>query len=103
MRDFVRRHPVLAFYLLTFTVSWSLFLLVGGSDFTQGADWESNATFGLAILAMLTGPTIASLLLTWREGGRLALKHLTRRLTIWRVGLLWYPVALFVAPTVVLL
>ena len=78
VKSFIQRRPVLVYYILTFAISWSLFLLVGGSDFIQGQDWEDNPVFVLAVMAMLTGPTIASLLLTWLLSGRAGLRELVR-------------------------
>lgn len=98
----IRERPVVSYFILTFIVSWSLLLLIGGYDLFSGVDWDSSSVFGLAIIAMLTGPTVASLVLTWRLAGSEGVRELFRRLRLWRVGLRWYAVALLTAPVVVL-
>lgn len=98
----IRERPVLAYFIVTFIVSWSLLLLIGGYDLFSGVDWDQSSLFGLAIIAMLTGPTVASLVLTWRLAGRTGIRELFGRLRLWRVGVRWYAVALLTAPVVVL-
>jgi membrane protease YdiL (CAAX protease family) len=96
--NFIQKRPVLTYYFLTFAISWGLFLLVGGRDLVAGADWDSNPRFVLAILAMLTGPAIAGLFLTWHLSGQVGLRELFARLARWRVSARWYAVALLTAP-----
>jgi membrane protease YdiL (CAAX protease family) len=96
----IQQRPVLAYYILTFLISWSLFLLIGGSDLVSGADWEDNPAFVLAVLVMLTGPAIAGLLLTSLLSGRTGLRELFGRLGKWRVGRRWYAIAIFTTPAV---
>jgi membrane protease YdiL (CAAX protease family) len=98
---FIKRHAVPTYYALTFAISWGLFLLVGGPGFYSGTSYQSDPLFPLAILAMLTGPTIASLLLTGLLSGRAGLRELLTRLLRWRVGVRWYAVALLTAPLLV--
>ena len=100
IRRFIYGRPVLSYYVLTFAISWSLFLLVGGSDLVSGADWEDNPAFVLAVLAMLTGPAIAGVLLTGVLSGRAGLRELIGRLARWRVSARWYAVAIFTTPLV---
>lgn len=98
----IRERPLFVYFVLTFLVSWGLLLLIGGRDFLSGVDWDESAVFGPAIIAMLTGPTVASLVLTWRLLGRDGIHDLFSRLRRWRVGIRWYAVALLTAPVVVL-
>jgi hypothetical protein len=37
--DFIKRHPVLTYYVLVFAISWGGFLLVGGSGILDGTPW----------------------------------------------------------------
>ena len=98
--ELVRRRPVPAFYFLTFSISWGLLLLVGGRDLVSGVDWETSSAFTLAILGMLTGPAIASLVLIALLSGRAGLRELLGRLLRWQVSARWYAVALLTAPLV---
>ena len=53
---FVRRHPVLSYYLLTFAISWGGFLLVGSPGLLSGTDCQTDPLFPVAILALLAAP-----------------------------------------------
>jgi membrane protease YdiL (CAAX protease family) len=97
---FVRRHPVPSYYLLTFALSWGGLLLVGGRGLFAGTDWRADPTFLPAILAMITGPSAAGLLLTGLLAGRAGYRELLARLLRWRVGVRWYAVALLTTPLV---
>ena len=97
MTALVRRHPVSTFYVLTFAISWGGFLLVGGRGFLSGTDWQADPRFLDAALVMITGPTVASLLLAGLVDGRAGLRELLSRLLHWRVGARWYAVALLAA------
>ncbi|MDP9987572.1 membrane protease YdiL (CAAX protease family) [Arthrobacter oryzae] len=95
---FVRRHQVLSYYILTFAISWSLFLIVGGPGYFARAFWQTDPRFLPAVLAMLTGPAIAGLLLTGLLTGKAGLREIGSRLAKWRVAGRWYTIALLTAP-----
>jgi uncharacterized protein len=94
----IKRHPVLAYFALTFVISWGGFLLVGARGLFAGTDWESDSSFQLAVAAMLAGPPIAGLVMIGLTSGRAGFRDLRARLTKWRVGARWYVVALLTAP-----
>jgi uncharacterized protein len=54
--------------------------------------------FWLAVVAMLAGPPVVSILLTWIVDGRAGLREFLGRLLKWRVGVRWYAVALLIVP-----
>jgi len=93
---FIKRHPVLAYYLLTFALSWGSVLMVLGPSWFTGA--PTDVQLPLVYLAMLTGPTITGLLLTGLVRGKAGFRDLVSRLLRWRVGARWYAVALLTAP-----
>ena len=75
IRDMLKRRSTLAFFLLTFGLSWAVWapmmlLQVDHPIYKLG-------TFG---------PTLAALLLTLINGGRAGLRALLKRLLIWRVS-----------------
>jgi membrane protease YdiL (CAAX protease family) len=93
----LEKHPVVSYFVLTILVSWiSCLLLLGPGGFPL-----SFATFerlGPALYAvMLSGPVVASILLTVLLDGRTGLRALLRRLCRWRVGARWYAIALLPA------
>jgi membrane protease YdiL (CAAX protease family) len=91
---FVRQHPVLAYYALTFAVSWGgVFLVVGPGGLP--ATPEQRMPIGLTMLA---GPSVAGLLLTGFVDARAGYRALRSRLLKWRVGVRWFAVALLSAP-----
>jgi pimeloyl-ACP methyl ester carboxylesterase/membrane protease YdiL (CAAX protease family) len=97
---FIRKRPLLAYYVLTFALSWAGFLLVVGPGSLVNTNWEAEGKFLAAVLVMLAGPSIASLLLTGLLEGRAGYRELSVRLLKWRVGVRWYVFAILPAPIV---
>jgi hypothetical protein len=56
VREFIKRHPVPAYFLLTFAISWGGFFWVVGPGGFASANWQIEAVFLPAVLAMLAGP-----------------------------------------------
>lgn len=95
----VRGHPVLAYYVLAFGISWGLILmLVGPGDFLSTT--ATSPSFALVGVASILGPSVAGILMTALVDGRVGLRGLLARLRRWRVGARWYAVALLTAPLV---
>lgn len=77
----VKRHPLSAFLILAFGLSWSAVIFY---------------RLGLLPVPIFTfGPSLAAVIVAGMTGGRAGLKALFSRLFRWRVGLRWYSVALF--------
>ena len=90
IKAFIKSHPLLSYFVLTFTISWGgmlLVMVVGGSG-------------GIPMLAWVAGPPVAGIVLTGLLYGRAGFRDLLRRMTRWRVGARWYAVALLTAPLV---
>ena len=100
MVTLVKKRPLLAYYLLTFAISWGGFLLVVGPGSLLNTTWQDQGSFLGAVMVMLAGPSIAGLLLTGLVDGRAGYRELFLRLRSWRVGLRWYAMALLPAPIV---
>ena len=100
MATFIRRHPLLAYYVLTFALSWGGFLLVVGPSSLVNSNWQAEGKFLSAVMVMLAGPSIAGLLLTGLIEGRAGYRDLFLRLGKWRVGIRWYALAIVPAPIV---
>jgi membrane protease YdiL (CAAX protease family) len=99
IKAFVTKHPVPTFFALTFAISWGGALLaIGGSGGMQGTTPGSDPRFAYAVMAMLVGPSVTGVLLTWLLSGREGLREFRTRLLRWRVGAVWYVVALLIAP-----
>lgn len=95
---FIRRHPVLVYYLLTFALSWGAMLVVIGPRGFPVNPARIGKMLPVLIVAMLVGPGIASIVLTGVVGGRTGYRDLLSRLLKWRVGIEWYAVAVLAAP-----
>src|SRR5690242_12285973 len=100
MTTLIKRHPLVAYFTLTFALSWGGFLLMLGPSSLVSSNWQAEEKFLSAVLAMLAGPSIASLLLTGLVDGRAGYRDLVSRLGNWRVGVGWYAIAILPAPIV---
>lgn len=98
MLAFIRRSPLISYFVLAFVISWAGVLLVVAPEGLPGKSDRMQALFPLAYLAMLVGPTVAGLGVTYIVAGRDGLKNLRTRLFSWRVHPLWYAAALLIAP-----
>jgi membrane protease YdiL (CAAX protease family) len=98
-KTFIKNHPVLTYYALTFTISWGgVLLVIGGPGGIPGTKEQFETLLPLAILALLAGPSVAGVLLIGLVYGRVGFRELLSRLLKWRVGARWYAVALLTAP-----
>ena len=101
IKAFVKSHPLLSYFALTFAITWGLFVLaVGGPGGIPATKEEFTTMPLLAILAALLGPSVSGILLTGLVYGREGFRNLFTRMRRWRVGARWYAVALLTAPLV---
>jgi hypothetical protein len=75
-RDFLKRHSLIVFLVLTLLISWMPW-------YTGGA--------GLFVF----GPSLAGVIVIAVAYGKAGLRDLTQRTLRWRVGLVWWAIALF--------
>lgn len=92
IKTFIKKHPVLTYFTLTFVISWGVVLIVAGGIPVTTEQLEMMG------LATLLGPSVAGILLTGFTSSREGLRELLSRLLRWRVGARWYAVALLTAP-----
>jgi membrane protease YdiL (CAAX protease family) len=96
---FIKRHPVWAYYILTFVISWGgILLVIGGPGGIPGTPMQFKRLLPFAIPLMLAGPIFAGILLTGLIYGKVGFRELFSRLIKWRVGARWYVLALLTAP-----
>jgi uncharacterized protein len=84
----VRKHPLIAFFVLAYLLTWWIYPLLRFSP--------------LLGIPGLFGPALAAIIMAAVTGGRSAVKQLLSRVVIWRVGVRWYVIALGL-PTVLAL
>jgi uncharacterized protein len=99
---FIKRHPLLTFSALTFTITWGwILIVVGPGGFPVKAEqFERQMVF--VYPAMFVGPSLAGILLTGIMYGKVGLREIGSRLVKWRVGARWYAIACLIAPLVIL-
>jgi uncharacterized protein len=92
-----RRSALLPYFLVAFGVSWAGVLLVAAGTGLPAPRGAPEAKRYLVFLAMLAGPTSASLGLTALTAGVGGMRELVASFGRWRVGARWYA-ALLIAP-----
>ncbi len=95
---FIKRHPVLTYYLLVFAISVGGGLVVMAPSGFPGTSTGAAALFPLAFLLLYLGPVVSGLLMTALVSGKAGLRDLLARLVRWRVSARWYAVALLTIP-----
>jgi membrane protease YdiL (CAAX protease family) len=101
IESLVTKHPVSTYTAVTFGISWGGALLaIGSGGGMRGTTPASDPRFAYALVAMLAGPSVAGVLMTWLVSGRVGLRQLLIRALRWRVGVAWYAAALLIAPLV---
>ena len=98
---FIKRQPVLTYFVLTLAISWVSLLLIMGVGGILGTTAVPKEREPLVYLGMLLGPSIAGLLLTGLVHGRLGFRELLSRLRHWQVGAGWYVIAILTSPGLV--
>jgi len=98
IKAFIKRHPVLTYFVVTFAISWGGFVLVGGTRFFSGTNWQTDPLFLFAVWVMVAGPSVAGILLTGLVSGKAGFRELLSRVLTWWVGARWYAAALLTAP-----
>jgi membrane protease YdiL (CAAX protease family) len=99
----IKRHPVLAYYVLAFVISWGGVLILGAPYGMPTSNVQFQKVWPIVFIPYFLGPSLASLLLTGIIDGRVGFRALWFRLLRWRVGVRWYAVALLTAPLLVTL
>jgi hypothetical protein len=97
--EFIKRHAVLTYYVVTFAISWgSALLIIGGPGRLQTVGEEVGRLFPALFLATVAGPGLAGILMTAIVPGRAGFQDLLSRLRKWRVNPVWYAVAILTTP-----
>src|SRR3954469_3693275 len=83
-----QRLQLLAYFGLTYAITWGLILAFLASKGFRLADISVADGF-LMFLCMLAGPSVSGLLLTWRFDGRAGLSEIAGRARRWRAARAW--------------
>jgi len=98
--DFFRTRPILSYFLLTFFLSWTCALAVAAPALLRRGPLPT-LTGILMFPAMLLGPSLSGIALTFFVDGKTGLSDLFRRMKLWRFSVVWYAL-LFLPPVLVL-
>jgi uncharacterized protein len=103
----IRRHPLIAFFVIVFAMEWIVFLPLilaqnglGLLPYTIPALGPIPAVYYFTTLASIASLTLASFLVTAVTGGAAGVWQLLRRYIMWRVGLRWYLLVLVGVPLI---
>ena len=102
IKAFIKRHPLLSYFALTFAISWGDILIVAGGPGGISANSQpSEMLLPLMLLALFAGPAVSGIVMTSLVYGREGFRDLLVRMRRWRVGARWYAVALLTVPLLV--
>lgn len=99
-RTGLARRPLVSYFVLAFAITWVLFAPIALAQNGLGVlpfTLPDEAVLLMFIVAAF-GPLIAAMIVTRATGGRI--RDLFKRVVQWRVGVIWYVVAIF-APLVI--
>src|ERR1700686_5212243 len=99
-RSFLRSHPVPAYFLLAFTISWLGALAVAAPHLLRHEPLP-KITGILMFPAMLLGPSLSGIFLTATVAGKTGLRDLFSKLLRVRIPARWYA-PLLLPPVLVL-
>jgi len=102
LKSLIQRHPVVSYFVMTYTISWLGALLVAAPRLVQGK--SLTQTQGLLMFpVLLLGPSITGITLTAVVDGRSGLRDLFARMGRWRTGIQWYALAILIPPALILI
>lgn len=85
----LRAHPITAFFVLAYLISWTYWMVVLGVMRHDTLAWFVPGAFG---------PPLAALAVTGLVDGREGTRAFLKRLLLWRIGARWYILALIGLP-----
>jgi len=93
--NFIKRYSLLIFFVLTFLISWiGVYIVIAPKFWTKAVIEFSD--LGVMAFAMLNGPFIAGLLMTYLADGKSGLEELFTKMRKYKVAGRWYlPVIIF--------
>jgi len=102
IKAFIRKHPVLTYFVLTFAISWGGVLILGAPYGMPTTSGQFTKVWPIVFIPYFLGPSMVGLLLIALVHGRAGFRELLSRMLKWRVSFRWYAVALLTAPLLVL-
>lgn len=101
IKAFIQRHPIATYFGIAYIFSYGSFLVLVGPKLLRGEAMQATDAF-ILFPVIIVGVCLAGITLTAIVDGRSGLRDLFSRMGRWRVGVLWYAVALFIPPVLIL-
>jgi membrane protease YdiL (CAAX protease family) len=98
--NWIKKNPVLSYFIFTFLISWGAILILIAINGMPNTVAEAQAQLPLAIMTFLLGPFLTGLMMIGLVHGRNGYRDLWSRMIKWRINLVWYAIALLLAPLV---
>ncbi len=95
---FLKRHPVAAFFVLAFLISWGGVLMITLRSGIPGRGSALETLLMPVYLTMLAGPFVSALFMSIALNGRTGLVYLFRGFTLWRAKPYEYAIAFLLIP-----
>ncbi|MFZ2147610.1 MAG: CPBP family intramembrane glutamic endopeptidase [Sedimentisphaerales bacterium] len=89
----LKKHPVISFYLIAFAISWLGWAPQVAAS--HGLSAFQNPFFQFLLILPAFGPALAAIIVVNILSGKTGSKDLLASLLRWRVGVIWYMLALF--------
>lgn len=102
LKNLIKRHSLASYFVLAYAIAWGGMLAAIGPGGLAPAATRAMQAVLLVFVAMLLGPSLASLTLTAALEGRAGLQALFARWRRWRVNWRWYAAALLTTPALLL-
>lgn len=98
MKTFIRKNSILAYFILTFIISWSGIAIMSIFMGMPTTSEQFNNYGPIALIPFLLGPPAVSLLLIISLYGKAGLRELKSKFTKWRINIGWYLIAVLSLP-----
>src|SRR5215207_2093963 len=97
LRVLIKRNPIISMSIIMFILAWAI--MIPQALYSQGV---ISAPLP-AVIEIITGwaPGIAAVLVSSLIAGRVGVRDLLRRFLIWRVGIHWYIIVLFLLAAII--
>ena len=102
MKVFIQRHPLTSYFSVTFLVSWGSGLMVLVPKMI-GHESMPAMTALLLFPVLVLSVALTGIILTGIQEGNIGIRNLFGRISIWRVSVRWYAVALLTPPVLILI
>jgi len=101
IKNFIKKNPVLAYFTLTFAISWGAVIALSSPYGMPRTTEEFERVWTIVVLPYFLGPCLSGIILTYIVYGRKGISELRSQLLNWRVEPRWYAIALLTVPFLV--